>query len=570
MKTQSPDIMKTFTLALFSILLAFGWTTRASTYVTATLTITNGTTNGQTLTVNGDTRTWTTLVVTPAVQVLTNNTVAGVASNLRQHVTLYPFTDLTLSAFTASTMSLRSLDGAVITMTPSVGWASVSYATNSFASAIGVRVPMSVETPTQRTNIATQLSSDLAQYGSLSSFPSPESFGATADAVQDPVTGVWTGTDNTAAITACLIAKQFCYLKPNSTYGIRGFITIGKGEILDGQGSKLVHLDDTNMDGGHPSATNGLNPWTSGAFSGDVMVRTRTDTNSCFPTIRNVNFDCNGGWYHRRVATGAGSATDDGGYTPATQAIWLLGNGQTVMENTFTNVACYSGILTQTWIDEVTGLTNTGPRLASVPESFGPIYCAIAPSLSYWNAGYTDYCYQPGPTIINNKIYGPVVPQYGTNEFMPPAVLPGPFRAELSLIAAVGYARTVYVTGTTNQLVYPYQMYDGVQINGNTFKNLNLYRTSDTNKQLAPIHCITPAFCRNWQVNFNTVEDSFGDVFYADNTALWDGEIAYNRNVGNCFQGFNILAAAYTSGKNRSGTGAWYRDLNVHDNSIGI
>ena len=72
--------MKNFALTILSVLLAFGWAASASTYVTATLTVTNGTTNGQTLTVNGDTRTWTNAVVTAATQILTNNTVSGAAS----------------------------------------------------------------------------------------------------------------------------------------------------------------------------------------------------------------------------------------------------------------------------------------------------------------------------------------------------------------------------------------------------------------------------------------------------------------------------------------------------------
>src|SRR5438045_2588448 len=80
------------------ILLLTSCAVRGSTITTVTIAVTNaaGTTNGQTLTVNSDVRTWTNNVVTAATQILTNSTQSGAAQNLLNQVALHPFNALQL------------------------------------------------------------------------------------------------------------------------------------------------------------------------------------------------------------------------------------------------------------------------------------------------------------------------------------------------------------------------------------------------------------------------------------------------------------------------------------------
>lgn len=126
--------------------------------VTVTLVVTNGTTNGQTFTLNGATRTFTNLVVTPAVQVLTNSTAAGSKTNLFNQIGLNPFSQVNLINLGATNFSLAGASGKAMVASVSAGWASFSYSTQTVGGAIGVRVPITVEpNATQQTNIASLL-----------------------------------------------------------------------------------------------------------------------------------------------------------------------------------------------------------------------------------------------------------------------------------------------------------------------------------------------------------------------------------------------------------------------------
>lgn len=143
-------------LGLF-LLLACLSTQAASTIIQLTITVTNsaGTTNGQTLTINSDVRTWTNSVFNSATQILTNNTVSGAANNLITQIFQHPFTGLTIIGTTTSNLVLQTaLNGASPSVSMSAGWGTFSLATNTITPAIVVRVPIEVETAAQRTNIA--------------------------------------------------------------------------------------------------------------------------------------------------------------------------------------------------------------------------------------------------------------------------------------------------------------------------------------------------------------------------------------------------------------------------------
>lgn len=157
--------------ALLFLLLAWFLTPAAApaqSLITATITITNtsGTTNGQTITVNGDTRTWTTSVVFPLTQILTNNNIGGCATNLFNAAAAAPFANLSLAQLTNG-ITLQTAPNGGMTVSLSPGWGSVTLSTNLLVTAFVVRMPISVETAANQTNIATYLAQALesALYG---------------------------------------------------------------------------------------------------------------------------------------------------------------------------------------------------------------------------------------------------------------------------------------------------------------------------------------------------------------------------------------------------------------------
>lgn len=137
---------------------------QSATIVTVTIAVTNtaGTTNGQTLTVNSDVRTWTNNVVTAASQILTNSTQSGAAFNLLSQVALHPFNALQTFQSGLTNIVLRGTNNFTITATVSAGWATVSYVTNTVATAIVYRAPGAVEPAAQQTNLASDIAFQLS------------------------------------------------------------------------------------------------------------------------------------------------------------------------------------------------------------------------------------------------------------------------------------------------------------------------------------------------------------------------------------------------------------------------
>lgn len=161
---------------LFSILL-FLWICipvfGASTIITATITITNApTTNGLTLTVNGDTRTWTNSVTLPS-QILTNLTINGSATNMFLAISDSPFLNLSLAQLSNGITLQTITPNGPLTVSLGGSWATYTLATNTLTSAQVVRVPFTVETPTNQTNIATFIGQGMesATYGLSSTAP---------------------------------------------------------------------------------------------------------------------------------------------------------------------------------------------------------------------------------------------------------------------------------------------------------------------------------------------------------------------------------------------------------------
>ena len=157
------------------LLLSLALSAQAADRVIATLTVTNsaGTTNGQTLTVNGSVRTLTNSVFVPSTQILTNSTAAGSKTNILSQISLNPFAQVIAQDYSATAIRLSGVSGLTLTVTPSAGWAEVTYVTQSVASVVGVRVPITSEpSGGQQTNIASLLVSGIGALSTNSFYES--------------------------------------------------------------------------------------------------------------------------------------------------------------------------------------------------------------------------------------------------------------------------------------------------------------------------------------------------------------------------------------------------------------
>lgn len=125
--------------------------------ITASVTVTNGTTNGMTFVVNGSTRTWTNNVVLQASQILTNPIALRAKTNLFNHIGLNPFSQIALEDTGTNSFRLISASGVALTASASVGYVSIVMSTQTVATMTAVRVPVSSEAAAQQTNVASGL-----------------------------------------------------------------------------------------------------------------------------------------------------------------------------------------------------------------------------------------------------------------------------------------------------------------------------------------------------------------------------------------------------------------------------
>jgi hypothetical protein len=151
--------MRYFALALLLTITA--WQAMAADIVTATVTLSKapiGNTNS--ITVNASTRTWTNAPASnPALLIQETNSVSWSATNLLNHLTIYPVsTAHRLKQSNPTNVIVVGSVGEALTITIAGGWAAVSYTTNTISSPVyTVRVPASVEAADVSTNVASQL-----------------------------------------------------------------------------------------------------------------------------------------------------------------------------------------------------------------------------------------------------------------------------------------------------------------------------------------------------------------------------------------------------------------------------
>lgn len=128
------------------------------------ITITNGPVTGDAIIINGVTRTWTnahssTTVLTNLVPLSVNTSATNLYFNLSAYTIAAPQPVVIHSA----TNKLRIVFdvGQSVTLSQVGTWAEITYTTNTITTAYAVRVPITIEATTNRTNIASLLVSAL-------------------------------------------------------------------------------------------------------------------------------------------------------------------------------------------------------------------------------------------------------------------------------------------------------------------------------------------------------------------------------------------------------------------------
>jgi len=152
------------------VFLAFGLIATAQTQsrITATITVTNSTIGLDTIVVNGDTRTWTNVVNNSANQILANADIATSTTNLWNHISANQFAGPVIPQFAATNViNLIGAIGSPMVISFNGTWATVSLSTQTVSTLTTVRVPMSSEQNSVRTNVATLIVTNLDTYSQI-------------------------------------------------------------------------------------------------------------------------------------------------------------------------------------------------------------------------------------------------------------------------------------------------------------------------------------------------------------------------------------------------------------------
>lgn len=145
---------------------------RAVDQVTVTIAVTNqlwGTTNDNTITINGSTRTFTNSTsYSPSTMILASNTIPRAKTNIYNHFALYPVgsgaTLLLLGDVSTNQLKLIGQPSQVLSASVVGGWGTVTLTTNTLGGETAVRVPISSQGAAQRTNIASDIEAALNNY----------------------------------------------------------------------------------------------------------------------------------------------------------------------------------------------------------------------------------------------------------------------------------------------------------------------------------------------------------------------------------------------------------------------
>lgn len=160
---------------IFAILFLAAAAAHSADQIIATLSVTNaaGTTNGNTIVINGSTRTWTnTVTSSPSTLIQVTNSPSLVTTQMLTHLGTYtPGAGISATYGSSTSIVMRGLIGGALTITVAggaSGWATVAYSTNVYTNTYLVRVPITTETATNRTNIASLLVKAISDYSTNS------------------------------------------------------------------------------------------------------------------------------------------------------------------------------------------------------------------------------------------------------------------------------------------------------------------------------------------------------------------------------------------------------------------
>lgn len=128
---------------------------------TVTVTVTNTPAIGETLVINGTTKTWA-ASATNSNYIAVGASIGASTTNLWTHYSTYqPAGPVVVGISGTNIVTLMGALSQTMTVTSATNWCALTTATNTLASAVFIRVPFSVEASTNRTNNANQLISDL-------------------------------------------------------------------------------------------------------------------------------------------------------------------------------------------------------------------------------------------------------------------------------------------------------------------------------------------------------------------------------------------------------------------------
>ncbi len=361
----------------------------ANQKITANLAVTNaaGTTNGQTITVNGDVRTFTNNVVTGSSQVLTNAAPDGSKTNLYNQIGLNRFAQIALLDAGSTNFQLVGASGLGMSVTLSAGWGSVTFSTQTVANLIPVRVPIGAEASApQQTNIASQLASDLDL---LSTNGFHESSPVTVNLVGltnaqtvagakgfTNQAGLWQGVvSNSPGISGTLgnvtngLLRTPKMISPTMTNGVN----YGSAFSSPGTGPNSLQLGIGALAGGNLAVAGGYSAFASGSAAvslgaqseatGDSSTAVGTSAFANAPSSSALGVSATVGATHTNsTAVGANAATTD-------QNQVMLGSpGVSTVVNNYLNVLAGA-----TFGEAVTNLLLTGQNKlpAGADVSFG-------------------------------------------------------------------------------------------------------------------------------------------------------------------------------------------------------
>ena len=121
--------------------MALACSTHAGSIVTTTITVTNAPADGDTITINGDARTWKTTVTATASQVIIGASIGANATNMFNQFARSPFTTLTLSRYGTNGVVLRGIIDQTISVSIAGTWGQYTLSTNTTTDAYQVQVP---------------------------------------------------------------------------------------------------------------------------------------------------------------------------------------------------------------------------------------------------------------------------------------------------------------------------------------------------------------------------------------------------------------------------------------------